>query len=62
MTGVDIVLIIVIAAILSLSVAKIISEKKKGNKCIGCPHGSSCGSAPQKDQDDKTNGCGGCGN
>lgn len=34
----DIIVILVILAIVSASIAKIISEKKKGSKCIGCPH------------------------
>lgn len=31
----------IIAAILFLSIRKIVVEKKKGAKCIGCPHGGS---------------------
>lgn len=31
----------VILAIIGLSTAKVISEKKKGSKCIGCPHSGS---------------------
>lgn len=29
----------IILVILSISIGKIISEKKKGVNCIGCPHG-----------------------
>ena len=38
---VDIIVGIIIVAILSLSIRKIIIEKKNGAKCIGCPHGGS---------------------
>jgi hypothetical protein len=31
----------VILAIIGLSTAKVISEKRKGVKCIGCPHAGS---------------------
>ena len=30
-----------ILAIIGLSAAKVIIEKKKGSKCIGCPHSGS---------------------
>lgn len=43
----NIIVILVILAIVCASAAKIISEKKKGSKCIGCPSGgaskSNCG-------------------
>ncbi|MCT4607038.1 MAG: FeoB-associated Cys-rich membrane protein [Marinisporobacter sp.] len=29
---------VVILSIIGLSIAKIVREKKKGVKCIGCPH------------------------
>ncbi|WP_425448251.1 hypothetical protein [Dethiothermospora halolimnae] len=35
----DIIVILIILAIVCGAVAKIIIEKKKGVKCIGCPHG-----------------------
>jgi hypothetical protein len=34
----DIIVILVILAIVGAAIAKIVSEKKKGVKCIGCPH------------------------
>lgn len=37
----DIIVILVILAIVGAAIAKIISEKKKGVKCIGCPHSGS---------------------
>lgn len=33
----NIVVVLVIIGIVSLSVKKIISEKRKGVKCVGCP-------------------------
>lgn len=33
----NLILIVVILAIIGGAIAKIISEKKKGVKCIGCP-------------------------
>lgn len=37
----NIIVIIVILAIVGLAIAKIINEKRKGAKCIGCPYGGS---------------------
>ncbi len=34
----DIIVVLIIVASISGAIAKIISEKKKGVKCIGCPH------------------------
>jgi len=34
----NIIVIIVIIAILGGAIAKLVSEKKKGAKCIGCPY------------------------
>lgn len=38
----DIIIIAIILLIVSFAVFYIYKEKKKGNKCIGCPHGNSC--------------------
>jgi len=38
----NLILITVILAIVAAAVAKIISEKRKGTKCIGCPYSKSC--------------------
>ena len=35
----DIILILIILAIVGVAIAKIVIEKKKGVKCIGCPAG-----------------------
>ncbi len=45
----NIIVSLVILGIVSLSIAKIVSEKRKGVKCIGCPYGGTnkaknCGS------------------
>ena len=45
----DIIVALIIIAILTFSIRKIAVEKKKGAKCIGCPHG---GASDSK--------CGGC--
>ncbi|CAH2211983.1 FeoB-associated Cys-rich membrane protein [Tepidibacter aestuarii] len=37
----NIIVGIVILSIIALSTAKVISEKRKGAKCIGCPHSGS---------------------
>jgi hypothetical protein len=43
----DIIVILVILVIITAAIAKIVIEKKKGAKCIGCPSGgtskSHCG-------------------
>lgn len=47
-----VIVIIILAAILGGAIAYIYKAKKRGVKCIGCPHGATCG----KDG----NQCGGC--
>jgi len=37
----NLIVALIIIGILSLSILKIISEKRKGVKCIGCPHSGS---------------------
>lgn len=48
----NIIVSLVILAIVCAAISKIIIEKKKGSKCIGCPSGgtnkSSCGCNTQK--------------
>ncbi len=48
MTIVDIVIIAVVLIIVGLAILKIVSEKKKGHKCIGCPHSGGCDSNKKK--------------
>lgn len=38
----DIILAIIILVIISGSIYKIVKEKRKGTKCIGCPYGQTC--------------------
>ena len=38
----DIILSIILLAIIGGALFYIIREKKKGRKCIGCPHSKSC--------------------
>ena len=42
MTLTDIIAIAVIAAIVGSAVIYIVKQKKKGNKCIGCPYADAC--------------------
>ena len=39
----DIVIILVLALILGSAISYIVKAKKKGVKCIGCPHSKECG-------------------
>lgn len=47
----NIIVILIILAIIGAAIAKIIIEKKKGVKCIGCPSGgtskSNCCNTPK---------------
>ena len=42
----NLIVIIIILAIIIAAIVKIVVEKRKGSKCVGCPHGkagkSSC--------------------
>lgn len=40
---VDILIILLLLLIIGGAVAYIVKQKKKGVKCIGCPHSGSCG-------------------
>jgi len=39
---IDVIIVIVIAAILGLAIFYIVRSGKKGGKCIGCPGSGSC--------------------
>ena len=41
----DLILLAVIALIVGGAIVYIRSEKKKGVKCVGCPHAKTCASA-----------------
>ena len=38
----DLLVILVVVAILGLAAWYVIRAKKKGARCIGCPHGGTC--------------------
>ncbi|SCI71209.1 Virus attachment protein p12 family [uncultured Clostridium sp.] len=38
----NVIVLLIIILILGLSIRKVINEKKKGSKCIGCPHSKVC--------------------
>jgi len=40
----NIIVSLIILSILVLAIVKIVSEKRKGAKCVGCAAGSSCSS------------------
>lgn len=40
----DLIVLIIIVVIVALAAFYVIKEKKKGNKCIGCPYNCSCSS------------------
>lgn len=41
----NIVALLIIILILGLSITKVVKEKRKGVKCIGCPHSKGCSSS-----------------
>lgn len=45
MNGADIIVALILAAIIGGAVFYIVKAKKSGQKCIGCPHSKTCGSA-----------------
>jgi len=45
----DIIIIILLAAIAIGIICYLVRTKKRGEKCVGCPHAKQCGN------------CGGCG-
>lgn len=52
----NIICVVVVVAILAGAITYIIVQKKKGNKCIGCPHGKTCshschGASPLKEEE-----------
>ena len=38
----DFILVVSISLILAVAITVIVKEKRKGNKCIGCPHSCNC--------------------
>ena len=39
----NVIIIAVLVIIIALAAGYVIKEKKRGRKCIGCPHSSACG-------------------
>ncbi|AZG36448.1 MULTISPECIES: hypothetical protein [Shewanella] len=44
----DVIVALTIIIILTLSIGKIVSEKRRGNKCIGCHLSGECSSKKNK--------------
>ena len=44
--------VLALAVVLFLVIRYLIREKKKGNKCIGCPYAGSCGHMGHPEQDE----------
>jgi hypothetical protein len=42
MSGADIIVALILAAIIGGAVFYIVKAKKSGQKCIGCPHSKTC--------------------
>lgn len=42
MTLVDVILALVLLVILGLSIGYVVRAKRRGKRCIGCPHADSC--------------------
>ena len=40
----DLIVVIILVIVIGLSALYVIKEKKKGTKCIGCPHANTCSS------------------
>lgn len=38
----NVVVVLIIIVILAISISKIVSDKRKGIKCSGCPHSKAC--------------------
>ena len=55
MNGADIIVALILVAIIGGAVFYIVKAKKSGQKCIGCPHSKTCGSAGNC-----SGNCGGC--
>ena len=55
----NIIIIAVVAIIVGLAGGYVYKAKKSGQKCIGCPHGSSCAAKSEKEHSCGGN-CGGC--
>ena len=50
----DIIVVAIVVVVLGLAIGYIVREKKRGAKCIGCPHARECASRNQ------SGGCSSC--
>lgn len=39
----DMLIVLILLAVVGGAIFYIVKEKKKGTKCIGCPHSGACG-------------------
>ena len=44
----NLIVSLIIVLILGLSIYKVVIEKRKGSKCVGCVHGGGCSSNKKK--------------
>lgn len=52
----NLIVLLVVAVVVGLAARYVYKAKKKGQKCIGCPHAGSCSAA-----NGAAGGCSGCG-
>ena len=38
----NVIAVLIIIAILGISISKVVSDKRNGVKCMGCPHSKAC--------------------
>ena len=38
----NVIIIVILVMVIALAALYVYKEKKKGNKCIGCPHSNEC--------------------
>ncbi len=56
----DLIVALILVVIISLAIWYVVSQKKKGAKCIGCSACSSKSANEKKEDSTDTNGCSGC--
>lgn len=53
MGPIEIIVIVLVAALLVFSIVYNVRKKKKGGNCSSCPYADGCTSRKQKEKDDK---------
>ncbi len=48
MEAIDVILLLVLAALVGLAGAYIYRARRRGQKCIGCPHSGTCAHCQRK--------------